>query len=343
MDSTAVWEELAQAFPHSLVMGCSTAGEIAGTCIRDHTLSLAVVRFEHTTLKLVSAALDSPEASDATARALADQLPGQDLRAVFVLTDGLAVNGSRLIAGLADCLPDPVLITGGMAGDGVRFGRTWVLHGGRPKRGQVTALGLYGERLKVAFGCDGGWLGFGPERRITRSQGNVLFTLDDKPALDLYLDYLGELASDLPGSLLLFPLSIHAPGAPDHSLVRTVLAVDEVARSITFAGDVPEGHLAQLMRTTEDSLIASAAQAGAQATASVEAHSPSLLVSVSCVGRRLVLGERTEEEVEAVMDAAPADAGHVGFYSYGEFSPLLSDGQAGLHNQTMTVTVFSET
>jgi hypothetical protein len=235
-----------------------------------------------------------------------------------------------------------VVITGGLAGDGSAFERTWVLAGGQVRTGHVAAVGLYGTRLQVGSGCQGGWMDFGPERTITRSEGNVLFALDGKPALDLYKTYLGDLAQGLPGSALRFPLSIRRPGSKAPPLVRTILGIDEAQRSLTFAGDMPMGHTARLMRTTNDSLIDSAALASAQAVCGMSATGAALVVSVSCVGRRLVLGERTEEEVESVLETAPSGAGHVGFYSYGEISPAAAGGASDLHNQTMTVTVFSE-
>jgi hypothetical protein len=207
----------------------------------------------------------------------------------------------------------------------------------------VVAIGLYGERLQVNSGCDGGWLDFGPQRRITRSRGNVLHELDGKPALDLYKEYLGDLAAGLPGSALLFPLSIRRPGGSGGPLVRTILGIDEAERTMTFAGDVPEGHEARLMRATDDSLIGSAAKAVKQALQGMPAGQGRLVVSVSCVGRRLMLGERTEEEVELIAESTSADVAHVGFYAYGEIAPGADGGGCMLHNQTMTVTVYAET
>jgi hypothetical protein len=124
--------------------------------------------------------------------------------------------------------------------------------------------------------------------------------------------------------------------------VRTILGIDEQRRSMTFAGDMPQGGMARLMRANNDRFIESAGNAVAQATQGFDAGHASLVISVSCVGRRLVLGERTEEEVETVVDGAPCGAAHVGFYSYGEISPALAGGASELNNQTMTVTVYSE-
>jgi hypothetical protein len=338
----APFDELVAAFPRSLLVGCSTSGEIAGAQVNDATVSVAIARFEHTQLRraftFVTNAADS---YDAGAR-LAEQLAGPDLCAVFVLCDGLSVNGTPLVDGLARHLPPGVPVTGGLAGDGSRFGHTWVLDRQQPEAQRICAVGFYGRRLQVGSGCDGGWSDFGPERRITRSEGNVLFELDGKPALDLYKSYLGERADGLPGSALLFPLSVRRSGGAGETLVRTILGIDEAARSLTFAGDMPQGGVARLMRTSNDHLIESASRAMANAVAGVATDAPSLVVSVSCVGRRLVLGERTEEEIETVFDGVPPGSGHVGFYSYGEISPALAGGASQLHNQTMTITVFSE-
>jgi hypothetical protein len=343
-DAAALLDLLA-AFPGSLVVGCSTAGEIAGDAVSDDSLSVAIARFDHTRLRMAQAACPRAEQSAAAGAALAQQLRdgGADLRAVLVLSDGLHVNGTPLVDALRAGLPAGVLLCGGLAGDGSAFERTWVLAGGCVADARVVAVGFYGDRLQVGSGCDGGWMDFGPERIITRSVGNVLYELDGKPALDLYKTYLGELAQGLPGSALRFPLSIRRPGDDAPPLVRTILGIDEAQRALTFAGDMPEGHAARLMRTTNDSLIDSAGAAAVQACRGLTAGGASLVVSVSCVGRRLVLGERAEEEVESVLESVPAGAGHVGFYSYGEISPGAAGGASELHNQTMTVTVFSET
>ena len=337
-------QDLIAAFPQSVVLGCSTAGEIAGSEVNDDSLSVAVARFDHTRLALALADVAQAAQSGSAGAQLAQQLRagGEDLRAVFLLSDGLQVNGTPLVDALTQGLGPGVAIAGGLAGDGSAFERTWVLAGGQARAGCVAAVGLYGDRLQVGSGCEGGWMDFGPERRITRSEGNVLYELDGKPALDLYKAYLGELAEGLPGSALRFPLSIRRPDSDAPPLVRTILAIDEARRSMTFAGDMPLGHAARLMRTTNDSLIDSAARASAEALRSASGHGDALVVSVSCVGRRLVLGERTEEEVESVLEAAPASARHVGFYSYGEIAPGASGSASDLHNQTMTVTVFSE-
>ncbi len=148
----------------------------------------------------------------------------------------------------------------------------------------------------------------------------------------------------LPGSALLFPIQVHDAGRPDSAVVRTVLAVDHVARSMTFAGDVPQGWTAQLMRGNFDRLAGGAADAARQARAGLEAGNSDQQFSilVSCIGRRLLMGQRTTDEIEAAGAELGAGTTQLGFYSYGEISPHHKSGLCELHNQTMTVTSFAE-
>jgi hypothetical protein len=343
-DDWAPFAQLAAAFPRAQLIGCSTAGEIAGAAVQDASISATVVRFDRTRLRRAATVLAAAGDSRAAGARLAGQLAGHGLRAVFVLSDGLCVNGSALVDGLAQGLPPGIAVTGALAGDGSAFRRTWLVGREGPQAHQACAIGFYGPQLRVGHGCDGGWHDFGPERRITRAEGNVLFELDGRPALDLYKTYLGDRAAGLPGTALLFPLAVRREGAPGQAaLVRTILGIDEARRSLTFAGDLPQGGIARLMRANADQLIDSATRASSQAMAAVQGLAgPALVVSVSCVGRRLVLGERTDEEVETVADNAPPGAVHLGLYSYGEISPAVPGGTSELHNQTMTVTTLSE-
>ncbi|MBX3236533.1 MAG: FIST C-terminal domain-containing protein [Nitrospiraceae bacterium] len=344
LDNPAVMQRLLAACPTSATIGCSTAGEIQGSEITDDTLVLAALRFDHTSLKTAYAAVSTPADSYAAGVSIAKALHQPSLKGLFVLSDGLSVNGSDLVKGLNDVLKGDVIITGGLAGDGPRFKRTWVIKDRTLQSGYVTAIGFYGDRVRIGHGSKGGWDKFGPERLVTRSEGNVLYELDNRPALQLYKEYLGDRSAGLPATALLFPLALRASNADAKVLVRTILAVDEAKQSMTFAGDIPQGSLAQLMRANFDRLIQGASEA---ASLTVNGHAggqspnPTLSIAISCVGRRLVLGERTEEETEATLELLPKQSAQVGFYSYGEISPYAS-GVCDLHNQTMTLTTITE-
>jgi hypothetical protein len=340
-----------QQYPNAQFLGSSTSGEICGTRVTQDTLVATVVRFEHTLIRGVQVDLvETPDCFLAAAD-LAQALPhsvfssssGEEakLSHVFVLSDGLHVNGSELVRGLSVHLPAGISVTGGLAGDGERFLESYVLMNGAPAQHRIAALGFYGSRLKIGCGSLGGWEPIGPERLVTRSKGNVLFELDGQSALGQYKSYLRVQANDLPAAGLLFPLSLSGKGnAP--AVVRTVLSVDEKAQSLTFAGDVPEGMSARFMKAGVDGLIDGAVGAAKCGLDVLGGESPDLAILISCVGRKLVLRERIEEEVEGVRKVLGERAVLAGYYSYGEIAPFRRGAKTELHNQTMTITTFAE-
>jgi len=210
-----------------------------GQAIFDDSLVVAVCRFDSTPLRSAWQSIEATAESFSVGASIGQRLSAPDLRGVFVLSDGTKVNGSELCRGLNSVLPAEVPVTGGLAGDGDRFCKTWVLENRKPTSGIVSAIGFYGERVVIGHGSKGGWDAFGLARTVTRSLGNVLFEIDGTSALDLYKRYLGDLAAGLPANALLFPLRLRRKRADTTGLVRTILSIDEKAGSMTFAGDIP--------------------------------------------------------------------------------------------------------
>jgi hypothetical protein len=333
--------EIKQAYPNAHFCGCSTAGEIAGTEVTDNAFVMTAISFESTRVQGAQVELSQTADSYRAGQLLAQSLETNGLRHVMVLSDGLYVNGSDLVRGLTENLTPEVSITGGLAGDGERFEETLVCWDGHPNNKTVAAVGLYGDKLRIGYASQGGWDPFGPERLITKAKGNVLYELDGKSSLDLYKLYLGEQAAGLPATGLLFPLSIRTKDSQT-SLVRTILSVNEEEQSMTFAGDVPEGSYARLMKANFDRLIDGAIGAATKSYEAIGSFSPELAILISCVGRKMILKQRTEEEIEGVRDVLGDKTVMTGFYSYGELSPFNQGGICALHNQTMTITVLSE-
>lgn len=333
--------DLRTAYPEAIFAGCSTAGEIRGAEVQDGTLTVAIASFDRTRLAVATAPIRDWESSHGTGQTLGRALARPDLRAILVLADGLKTNGAALVASLQATVGAGVVITGGLAADAGRFERTWVLADRDRGAGLAVAVGFYGDAIRVGHGSRGGWDVFGPERRITRARGDRLLELDGAPALDLYKRYLGERAAELPASALLFPLALRQQRSDGDAVVRAVLGIDDAQRSLRVAGEVPEGAHVQLMRANSERLIEAAHEAGkdAQGTAAGEG----LAIAISCVGRRVVLGQRAEEETEAVASALSPRTALAGFYSYGEIAPCREGGPAVFHNQTMTLTRFEET
>jgi hypothetical protein len=345
LSSGSRFHELKRMFPRARILGCSTGGQICDDDVTDDEIAGVALEFESTNIRAACEPVAGPGQSRACGQAIGRKLAAADLAGIFVLSDGLHVNGSALVDGIADAVGTAVPVTGGMAGDGARFEQTLVGLDHPPKSRIVAAVGFYGSAIRIGCGSAGGWSEFGPRRRITRSDGNVLFELDGEPALDLYERYLGEdEVRGLPGSALLFPLRISDPKSPTHDVVRTILAVDRKARSMTFAGDMPEGWVAQLMRGHFDRLAAGAAEAARQARDGLGSRPrrESVALLVSCIGRRLLMGQRVVDEIDAAAEVLGSRIPRLGFYSYGEFSPHATSGMCELHNQTMTITAIAE-
>ncbi|MCE3225522.1 MAG: hypothetical protein K0S32_73 [Bacteroidetes bacterium] len=332
-------EQIRSDFPNAQIIASSTSGEIIGTEVNDDSISLTAIRFDKTKIKTAHADIDQLENSFSAGKLLASSFDPKGLKYVFVLSDGQKVNGSELVQGLREHFPEGVVITGGMAGDGSRFHKTLVGLNDLPSEGKIVVTGFYGD-INISYGSMGGWTPFGPERIITRSKGNVLYELDNKPALDVYKMYLGDYANELPGSGLLFPMSIKL-NTWGSTAVRTLLGINESEKSLTFAGNMPQGVSTRFMQASADKLIEGAFTA-AQNSLFLSSQKPELAVLISCVGRKLVLNQRVEEEVEAIRMAYGNNTAITGFYSYGEIAPTLNFAKCELHNQTMTITTFSE-
>jgi len=310
----------------------------------DDEVAGVALRFADTAVRLACGMVGSAADSRACGSAIGQKLAAPDLAGIFVLSDGLNVNGSELVAGITEIVGKQTPLTGGLAGDGSQFHETLVGADGVPCSHAVVGIGFYGNSVRIGHGSAGGWDVFGPRRSITKSVGNLLLELDGERALDLYERYLGEEAAGLPGSGLLFPLQITDPVRLEHQVVRTILSVDREQRSMTFAGDVPQGWSAQLMRGSFHRLAEGAGEAARQARSGLaESHDRNgVALLVSCIGRRLLMGQRTHEEIEAAAAELGSRLTRIGFYSYGEISPHAVSGICELHNQTMTVTTITE-
>lgn len=337
---TWLYSHLRSQFPVAAIVFSSTSGEILQRTVSDQTIVVSALHFEKTSIKAISANIfDYQQNSNAVGLALAAQLQGEHLAGILVFSDGMHVNGGELVAGLNANNHTHIPITGGLAGDGSDFKSTLTGLNKVATEGEIVAIGFYGTAIDIGHGSLGGWDEFGHERTITKAEKNVLFELDHKKALDLYKEYLGPYSAELPASALLFPLSIQVVDSKQ-TLVRTILSIDEESQSMTFAGNMPVGSKVRLMKANFDKLIN--ASSIAASSSKVNTDNPEFALLISCVGRKLILQERTEEEIESAAEVLGSNCAMAGFYSYGEISPLNNTVTCELHNQTMTITTFTE-
>jgi hypothetical protein len=335
-------EALTKLFAGAAIVGCSTAGEISDDGVSENSCTVTAVAFDATRVKSVSSALSAMSDSRSNGERIGKALAHSELRAILVFGPGVQINGSALVDGITSIVGSSVPLMGGLAGDGGAFKRTWTWGVNGVTDNHVIGVGLYGDCLDFSYGCFGGWEAFGPERRITRCEGNVLYELDGQPALDIYKRYLGEYAKDLPFSGLLFPFAILGADRKSVGLIRTILGIDESSGSLTLAGEIESNGYLKLMHASTDKLVDGAEVAARNAVNMRSARGDGLAILISCIGRKLVMGERVDEEVEAVSSVFGNGVTLTGFYSYGEISPFGAGGHCHLHNQTMTITWLSE-
>ncbi len=341
LENENIYNEVKSIFKDGHIVFGSTSGDITSEHVEENCITITAIEFEKSNfiIKRVNV-LESDSNSFDTGQGLIKQFPEDGLKHVFVISEGRFINGSELTQGMNSATDDNLLITGGLCGDDARFEKTLASYNENPKPGEVVAVGLYGDSLEISFSINGGWTPFGPERVVTKSKANVLYELDNKPALDLYKKYLGDKSKDLPGAALLYPLKVKSDNE-DQSIVRTILNIDENNHSMILAGNVLEGQKVQLMMTHVDSIVNASEEAASNAN-KIRVKDPELAILVSCVGRKLVLDQRVEEEVEEVIEAIGDKVTICGMYSYGEIAPFDGEKKCQLHNQTMTVTLISE-
>lgn len=341
LEDANIYNEVKDLFPTGEIVFGSTSADIIADEVNDESITITAIEFEKSSYKIeTSNLLESKKNSFETGRDLIDKFSKDNLKYILVISEGSYVNGSQLTKGMTANIHQDVLITGGLCGDAARFEKTVASYNENPKEGEVIAVAFYGESFEASVSIRGGWTPFGPERIVTKSESNVLFELDNQPALDLYKKYLGDKSKELPAAALLYPLNVISK-EEKQPFVRTILNINEDKNTMILAGDIPEGSKVQLMMTNVDHIV-SASEAAAIQALETRKNKPELALLVSCIGRKLVLDQRVEEEVEEVIEIVGEDTAVCGFYSYGEIAPFYSENKCQLHNQTMTITLISE-
>lgn len=327
-------------YPKADIVGCSSSGNILGSQLDESLAVATAVSFEKGSVEIAIKDFTSEDDIQKVSEELIAQLAQDGLKHLFILSDGLNGNGSLLAKGVNRAVNYSLPITGGLAADGKEFEETWVIANGKAKQNRIVAVGFYGEALSITHGCYAGWEEFGIYRRITKSKGNIVYEIDGQPALALYKKYLGEYADGLPGSGLQFPFNVKN-NFSSKAIIRSVLAINKEDKSLIFAGDVSEGSYARLMKADIDSLIDGSQMAAHRIEQSNTKNALGLVVS--CVGRRYVLNQLIDEEIETMGDILGQNVQLIGFYSYGELAPYSDKVlSCELHNQTMTLTVIYE-
>jgi hypothetical protein len=332
------YKVLSNIYPNAHIVISTSAGEIYSDLVYEHSICVNVITFDKATIRTVSKTIDRHNQED-IAQQLTQELLADDLQFVFILSDGLITNGHALLAGVNKVLPKNVHASGGMSGDDGLFKETLIGLNQAPKPNQLVIIGFYGKTLKVSSSAESGKNPFGKKRKITQSKENIIYTIDNEPALELYKRYLGDLSKDLPASGLSYPLQVQDKDN-NRWLIRSLLDVDWQNGSITLAGNVPANSELYLMHANNQNLVEGASTAIKRCIESFN-DQPQLAIVVSCVGRKNAMKKWIEDELTPIRNEI-GDTQMIGFYSYGEFASHQTHQECQLFNETLCVTILKE-
>jgi hypothetical protein len=336
-----IYSTIKARYPKAIVLILSTSFEVVVSKISASRIVVTAIQFDKTKLRSTSLQVSSKSDSRMAGKMICDQLRGDDLKHILLFSDGYDINGDDLVDGLNEELPQGVMVSGGFAGSDAEDPTTYVGLNQEPKTRNIAAIGFYGHDLKVANGVESGWDEFGPTKIVTESDGNVVYSLDGENVLEVYRRYLGKSKeADFAMSIQHFPLCILKPDGS--KIVRSVFRVDEKRNALVYSGNVPKDSKVRFMIANVDRLIDGAVNAAERINEQCKADRPELVLVVSCVGRSVLLLERTEEEIELACETIGKDIMYSGFYSNGELSPATGSKLCSLHNQTISITSYSE-
>jgi len=341
-DLTALLAGIRDVCPNTPLIGCSTSGEIATSGPGDAGVVVTALGgpgFSVATAAGRNASADL-RAAGAAAASCAERVEQKAHQVLLLLTDGLAGDQQEVVRGAYSVVGAAMPLVGGCAGDDLAMQRTYQLFDGEVLEDAVLAAVISSDS-PLGIGVQHGWRRVGSAMLVTESHGNRVLTLDDQPALDVYLDRLNA-ADDVrtdPAAFTRFALT-HPFGVSRRSgeEVRFIAEADFADRSIGCIAEVPQGGLTWIMEGDDASVLEATDAACTQALDSLAGEPPLGFLAFDCIARRGVLGEGIENEVRRIVTHA-GGAPVAGFYTYGEIA--RTHGMGGFHNQTLVVLAFS--
>ncbi|MEI6681590.1 MAG: FIST N-terminal domain-containing protein [Bacteroidota bacterium] len=255
--------------------------------------------------------------------------------ALFVLASGLDTDGEQLVRGIQHSAGDGIRMFGGLAGDDARFHETFVFSSGTVLNHGAIALALDLDHYDINGIASSGWVGIGADKLITHSTGNIVYTIDGAPALDVYKEYLSVKDEDLPEIGIEYPLMIKKPGKQD--VLRAVINVDREKRSLIFAGSVPEGSVVSFSSSPGFEVIDYTKN---KVEEFYMTHPRAdVLILFSCMARHSALGPAISEEIDDAW--AKWNIPLAGFFTYGEIGNNYT-AACDFYNQTFTLVALKE-
>jgi hypothetical protein len=339
-DPAVLLAALAEAAPGVLVVGCSTHGEIAPGGPSDGSVTVAILGgpgFEVSAAVARGVSGRQRQAGQEVARC-AERVADLPHRVLLLLTDGLVRDQESIVRGCYLTLGASVPLFGGAAADGWRMERVYLLAEGEVLTDAVVAVTLASE-APLSVAVRHGWRTLGQPMIVTSASSGRVYTLDDRPAMDAYLDRLGAPpqaytdAAAFTEFALARPLGVQRRSRVDARNLST--EVDIVGRSIGGGMAIDHGGLAWAMTGDEESILAATDAACRDALDGLCGQRPIGLFTFSCAALRAVLGDDGVRRESERLAKWAGDLPYVGFYTYGEIA--RTRGIDGFHNQTLAV------
>jgi hypothetical protein len=324
-----------QQFPQAEIVGCSTVASINDDFIVEHSLVISTLSFEHGMVNTIGC----DQISD-----FLEQFPFwlkklDSLRAIILLTTDASRHNGSWMQEVADQLPVDVLLAGAVASNHEPELGALFYHKQLDESG-VIAIALCGDGLTIEMGALGGWDSIGQEFEVTKTKGNVLYELNEKPALPVYRDALAEKGHDLFTDTIKFPLCVR-PENNAFGYIRAITNIDTDNGSIEFGGPMIENTYARICKTNPNQLLDGAAGASTQLVQKMK-QLPEFVLVFSSVRRQQILGDKINQEVDIIREDVGEQATIAGFYTFGAIAPLFESRDYVLQNQTISVLAIHE-
>jgi len=257
---------------------------------------------------------------------------------IFLVTFSMTVNGEGVIAGVHDLIPRE-RIFGGMAGDDFAMKATYSFTNDRISPSSLTGLILDGDKIQVDGVAFCGWEPIGGKNRITRSKDNVVYEINEQPAMEVVKQVFGEFYETLDNHDVLmgaaqYPFQMIKDGK---YVLRAALYSNEEDGSLFLAGPVEEGQefrfsVAPGFEVIEDTVNKFKEYANNK-------PKPEALILFSCKARHMSLGPLVEDELAGIHEIWGKDM--IGFFTYGEIG-MDTDGKTNFYNETCSLVMISE-
>ncbi len=328
---------LVHAFPKGTpLVGCSSFTEIDKAGPLTNSVSLLGARTP--SLQVKTAALASSQhTSFELGQILGHHFAPFEPTLLILLPDVLTVNATQVLRGIQSVLGETFPIIGGASSDSGAFKLCYLLCDGTLQTSGVVALALKGP-LQIATAARSGYMPLSIPRTATLvEKGNILLEIDHRPALDVYREFLGPRADQMPGVSVEFPIGTIPPGMDEApALTRAVFRIDERRRALILGGDIPCGQHIRFLGASRKDVIAGAKTAVLSAQQTL--NDPDFALIFTCMSRKIALGPLYEEECRGALALLPAELPKLGFYTYGELSPVGAISEH--HESTFTVALL---